>query len=105
MGRLSFNSKPNASTVPDLPEITVWGECMHFYFTIAYTCLIIISLYDGCISVRFILGALFGLSLGLRNETNGLKGVLYGINIIVFGTFTSCYDFVNMNIKHIECNH
>ena len=44
-------------------------------------------------SVRFLLGAAFGLSLGLRNETNGLKGVLYGINVIVFGTSSICIMF------------
>jgi len=47
-------------------------------------------------SVRFLLGAAFGLSLGLRNETNGLKGVLYGINVIVFGTFI-CRDMSVLN--------
>ena len=100
MGRLSFNSKPNASTVPNLPEITVWGEIVgsfhthnHFYFH-SYSYLSHnILLYDGCISVRFLLGAAFGLSLGLRNETNGLKGLLYGINVIVFGTSSICIMF------------
>ena len=48
-------------------------------------------------SVRFLLGAAFGLSLGLRNETNGLKGLLYGINVIVFGT--SWYD----NLHNVQC--
>ena len=51
------------------------------------------------ISVRFLLGAAFGLSLGLRNETNGLKGVLYGINVIVFGT--SWYDNLHNCIMYV----
>ena len=50
MGKLSFNSKPNASTVPNLPEVVVWGELLvyathnHFYFHSYSTFLIM--LYD-----------------------------------------------------------
>jgi hypothetical protein len=36
--------------------------------------------------IRFALGALFGISCGLRNETKGFTGSMFGLNLIMFGT-------------------
>ena len=54
---LSYHSKPDATTVPELPTITTW--------------------------IRFVIGGLYGVSLGLRDQ-RGLAGVLFGLNAIAF---------------------
>ena len=44
---------------------------------------------------RFIIGGLYGVSLGLRNETRGMIGALFGLNVITFLPmfwFNSCLD-------------
>ena len=53
-----YRSKPNVKTFPELPTVTTW--------------------------LRFIIGGVYGLSLGLRNETKGLIGSLFGLNVITF---------------------
>ncbi|KAL9184411.1 hypothetical protein ACHAXT_002497 [Thalassiosira profunda] len=58
MGRYSFRSRPDATTAPELPTIATW--------------------------IRLALGAMFGVSLGLRNDTRGLIGAMYGLNLIAF---------------------
>lgn len=72
-GRLSFHSKPDATTVPELPIITTW--------------------------IRFIIGALYGISLGVRNETNGLTGVLFGLNVITFVPMVWFNSYLDANIE------
>ena len=47
-----------------------------------------------CGQIRFALGALYGISLGVRNETKGLVGALFGINLITFGTSATAMRFV-----------
>ena len=54
----SRHSQPNSTTFPDLPAIITW--------------------------IRFLLGGLYGLSLGLRAETRGMVGALFGLNVIAF---------------------
>ena len=51
-------SRPNSTTFPELPTVTTW--------------------------FRFIIGGLYGVSLGLRNETRGMIGALFGLNVIAF---------------------
>eukprot|EP01083_Nonionella_stella_P160886 526284_1 len=73
MGRLSFHSKPDATTVPELPTIITW--------------------------VRFLVGGCYGVSLGLRNETNGMRGVLYGLNLIAFSPMLWFNYYLQANIN------
>jgi hypothetical protein len=54
----SRHSRPNSTTFPELPTITTW--------------------------LRFLLGGLYGVSLGLRDETRGMVGALFGLNVIAF---------------------
>ncbi|KAL7530385.1 hypothetical protein ACHAWF_003360 [Thalassiosira exigua] len=56
--KLYYHSKPSIETVPELPTIATW--------------------------IRFVLGGLYGISLGYRNETRGMAGVLLGLNVITF---------------------
>ncbi|KAL7511723.1 hypothetical protein ACHAXN_009406 [Cyclotella atomus] len=51
-------STPSSQTFPQLPQITTY--------------------------LRLFLGSLYGLSLGLRDESRGLIGALFGLNIITF---------------------
>ncbi|KAL7485185.1 hypothetical protein ACHAW6_010786 [Cyclotella cf. meneghiniana] len=54
----AYHSQPNATTFPELPTVTTW--------------------------MRFLLGGLYGVSLGLRDETRGVIGALFGLNVITF---------------------
>ena len=40
----------------------------------------------GLQQIRFVLGALYGIFLGVRNETRGVTAALFGFNLIAFGT-------------------
>ncbi|KAL7544000.1 hypothetical protein ACHAXR_013429 [Thalassiosira sp. AJA248-18] len=73
VGRLSFRSKPDATTVPELPAITTWA--------------------------RFLLGASCGISLGLRNEKRGLAGVLFGLNVVTFLPMFWFNSYLDANIE------
>lgn len=54
-----FGSKPDASTFPELTTVVTW--------------------------LRLIIGAIYGVSLGIRNENRGLVGATLGLNVIAFG--------------------
>jgi hypothetical protein len=54
-----FGSKPDASTFPELTTVVTW--------------------------IRLIIGAIYGVSLGIRNENRGLVGATLGLNVIAFG--------------------
>jgi len=73
MGRFAFQSKPDATTLPELPTITIW--------------------------IRFALAAMFGISLGLRNETRGFFGIAYGFNIIAFAPMMWLTTWLNADIN------
>ena len=53
-----FGSKPDASTFPELLTVVTW--------------------------LRIIIGAIYGVSLGIRNENRGLVGATLGLNVIAF---------------------
>jgi hypothetical protein len=72
MGRFGFQSKPDATTLPELPTITIW--------------------------IRFVLATMFGISLGLRNETRGFFGIAYGLNIIAFAPMMWLTTWLNADI-------
>ncbi len=55
---LKFASKPDASTFPELVTVVTW--------------------------LRIIIGAIYGVSLGIRNENRGLVGLTLGLNVIAF---------------------
>ena len=55
---LKFASKPDASTFPELLTVVTW--------------------------LRIIIGAIYGVSLGIRNENRGLVGLTLGLNVIAF---------------------
>jgi hypothetical protein len=54
-----FGSKPDASTFPELTTVVTW--------------------------LRLIIGAIYGVSLGIRNENRGLVGATLGLNVIAVG--------------------
>ena len=54
----SFASKPNESTFPELTTVVTW--------------------------LRLIIGAAYGVSLGMRNENKGIIGATLGLNVIAF---------------------
>lgn len=54
----SFASKPNASTFPELTTVVTWQ--------------------------RLIIGAAYGVSLGMRNENRGIIAAALGLNAIAF---------------------
>ena len=54
-----FGSKPDESTFPELVPLVTW--------------------------LRLIIGAIYGVSLGIRNENRGLVGLTLGLNVIAFG--------------------
>jgi hypothetical protein len=53
-----FGSKPDASTFPELTTVVTW--------------------------LRLLIGAIYGVSLGIRNENRGLVGATLGLNVVAF---------------------
>eukprot|EP00550_Attheya_septentrionalis_P009746 CAMPEP_0198282020 /NCGR_PEP_ID=MMETSP1449-20131203/1895_1 /TAXON_ID=420275 /ORGANISM="Attheya septentrionalis, Strain CCMP2084" /LENGTH=155 /DNA_ID=CAMNT_0043978089 /DNA_START=161 /DNA_END=628 /DNA_ORIENTATION=- len=65
----AFNSAPSSETFPELPEMI--------------TCL------------RLVLGACYGISLGMRGTAGGM-GVLFGLNVITFLPIVYMSSFLNV---------
>ncbi|KAL3786141.1 hypothetical protein HJC23_010715 [Cyclotella cryptica] len=68
----AYRSQPNATTFPELPTVTTW--------------------------MRFLLGGLYGISLGLRTDTRGLIGALFGLNVITFLPMFWFNSYLDANI-------
>ncbi len=68
----AIGSKPDESTFPELPTVVTW--------------------------LRLIIGALYGVSLGLRNENRGLVGLTLGLNVIAFGPMLYFAGYLMANV-------
>ena len=67
-----FASKPDASTFPELITVVTW--------------------------LRLIIGAIYGVSLGIRNENRGLVGLTLGLNVIAFAPMLYFNGYLMANI-------
>ena len=123
MGRLSFHSRPDSTTVPELPTITTWVRSKRLHIACPLDIYFVVPIHWPCLrrlvsshpsfpppppifgQIRFALGALYGISLGVRNETKGLTGALFGLNVITFGTSaTAMWRFVVARPGEIQYN-
>jgi hypothetical protein len=67
----AFQSKPTASTFPELPDIIIW--------------------------IRIVLGAAYGVNLGLKDEVGGVV-LVFGLNLITFLPIVFMSTFLNVQI-------
>lgn len=123
MGRLSFHSRPDSTTMPELPTITTWVRSKRLHIACPLDIYFVVPIHWPCLrrlvsshpsfpphppifgQIRFALGALYGISLGVRNETKGLTGALFGLNVITFGTSaTAMWRFVVARPGEIQYN-
>mmetsp|Transcript_126467 Transcript_126467/g.188716 ORF Transcript_126467/g.188716 Transcript_126467/m.188716 type:complete len:155 (+) Transcript_126467:103-567(+) len=64
----AVNSKPTATTFPELPDYIVWA--------------------------RFVLAVGYGIWLGTSSQSRGGAGVMFGLNFIVFVPMLYCTTFL-----------
>ncbi|KAL7449682.1 hypothetical protein ACHAWC_001725 [Mediolabrus comicus] len=69
---MQFGSKPDSTSFPELPTVTTW--------------------------LRLLIGALYGVSLGIRNENSGLVGMTLGLNVIAFVPILWLNGYLQANI-------
>ena len=67
-----FASRPDASTFPELITVVTW--------------------------LRIIIGAMYGVSLGIRNENRGLVGLTLGLNVIAFAPMLYFNGYLMANV-------
>mmetsp|Transcript_622 Transcript_622/g.974 ORF Transcript_622/g.974 Transcript_622/m.974 type:complete len:146 (+) Transcript_622:40-477(+) len=67
-----FASRPDASTFPELITLVTW--------------------------LRIIIGAMYGVSLGIRNENRGLVGLTLGLNVIAFAPMLYFNGYLMANV-------
>ena len=67
-----FASRPDASTFPELITLVTW--------------------------LRIIIGAMYGISLGIRNENRGLVGLTLGLNVIAFAPMLYFNGYLMANV-------
>jgi hypothetical protein len=65
---VAINSKPNAETFPELPNILIW--------------------------VRFVLAIAYGTYLGVYNKSRTWAGLMMGLNFITFLPILYCSTFL-----------